>query len=152
MSGRYVTVYYDQLQDGLISSTNTSAATLTSTYPELFRNNEHFIVRANVYSDASASTMADCSALTLTAKIGTAGSAALISVASAAFNSASDWGAVSPANGKICFYCNTCGSAIDTALGSLGQKQYVCHINGNDGDSDDRTVAQFPIILVNTPE
>jgi len=153
MGGSNTTVYYDQKQNYLIDGSNVAGAFRTTTNPKIFRNNEHYIIRGYIYSDASTTTAADLSGIsTWSAKIGTAGSTALITVANAEFNQVADWSLANAAAGQICFNCNTAGSAIDTALGSLSSKQYLCHIIGEDGDGDDRTIAQFDITLTNTPD
>jgi len=152
MSGISQQVYYDQLTNQLIDGTNVSSVISTNTYAKLFRNNEHVIIRANVYSDASTSTFANLAGLTLSAKIGTVGTTALMTANNASFNQTADWSMANASAGKICFYVNTSGTAVDTALGTVEFKNYACNINGNDISGDDITVAQFNIQLKNTPD
>lgn len=153
MSGSSQTFYYDQLNNRLIDGSNVSAVIATTAYPKIYRNNEHFIVRGYVYSDASTSTKANLASLTMSVKIGTVGSTALLTANSASCNQTADWPtSVNVSSGQICFWVNTAGSAVDTALGSLDSKTYACNINGNDSDGDDRTIAQLNIVLQNTPD
>lgn len=150
MSGIVQTVTYDQATNQLIDSSNVSAVILTTTYPQIFRDNEHAIIRATIYSDASQSQLADLSGMTFSACIGSPGATGVIAVDNAAFNQVADWATVNPATGKICFYIDTSTAAVDTALGTYDFKTYLCHIMATDGD--DRTVALFNLRLINTCE
>lgn len=152
MSGSSLVFYYDQLTNEAIDGSNVAAVATATEQPEFFRNNEHFIFRGYVYSDASTSTKANLSSLTMSVKIGSLGSAALMTANSASCNQSADWSNVNVAGGQICFWVNSCGSAIDTALGTTDSKQLYCNINGLDSSSDDRTIAQFAVKLMNTPD
>lgn len=153
MSGKILTLYYDQLTDQLIDSSNVAAVTSLATIPEFFRNNEHTIFRLYVYSDASTSTESNLSTIaSYSGKIGKLGSTALMTAANATFNLAADWASADVAHGKICFWINSGGTAIDTDLGTVESKQYYCSIVGTDADSDDRTIVQFAVQLNNTPD
>ena len=153
MGGSSVEVYYDQLTNNLISGNNVAGVNITTIYPRIFRHNEHSVIRNHVYSDASTSTLANLEALTWSVKIGARGETALITNSnSASFNLTADWAAANVSAGAICFSINTAGSAIDTALGTTDSKQYSCHIMGQDSVGDDRTVAQYQVTIVNTPD
>jgi len=153
MGGSNVEIYYDQATNNLISGSNVAGVNITTTYPRIFRHNEHSIIRNNIYSDASTTTQANLAGLTWSVKIGQRGETALITNSnSASFNLTSDWASANVNAGTICFSVNTAGSIIDTALASSDSKQYSCHIMGQDSDGDDRTVAQYQITLVNTPD
>lgn len=152
MGGTASTVYYDQTKNQLIDSANVSAVVVSTAYPKMYRYNEHAILRANIYSDASASTAANLSGLTMTVKIGTPGSAAILSANSASCNQVADWASVDLNTGKVCFWVNTASTALGTALGSLEFKNYACHLIGEDTSADDRTIAMFNVSVMNTPE
>lgn len=152
MGGSSTTFYFDQVTDQLIKSTNVAAVILNGTLPKIYRMNEHQIVRAYIYSDASTETKANLSGLTMSAKIGAYGTTALITANSASFNLTDDWALANVAAGQICFFINTCSAAVGTDIGTAGSKQYVCNINGNDSDGDDRTISQVSITLMNVPE
>ena len=152
MSGSNLEYYYDQVENIVIDGSNVSSVATAPEQPTFFRNNEHFIFRGHIYSNASTSTKANLSSLTLSAKIGALGATALMVSNSASFNQSADWSSANAAAGDICFWVNSSSSAIDTALGSSDSKQYYCNINGEDVSNDDRTVAQFAVILMNTPD
>ena len=153
MGGLSSEFYYDQYTSKLISSSNVAGVITSTAYPKVFRNNEHAILRGYVYSDASTETRANLAGLSWSAKIGDVGDTALITNSNnASFNLTEDWAQANVSSGATCFAINTAGTAVDSALGSLPSKVYACNINGNDSDGDDRTVAQFNIILTNTPD
>jgi len=145
------TIYYDRLTNNLISGTDVTQVTITTTYPKAYRLNDHAIIRCYIYSDASTSTVANLTGYTFTAKIGVVGSTALIDIPAGQFNVGADWSLIDATTGKICFNFDTNNAAIDTALGSLDSKTLVCNINGAISGVDD-TIAQFYINIINVPE
>lgn len=152
MGGSHLTYAYDQATNNLIDASNVAAVTVLSAELKIFRGDEHFILRGNVYSDASTSSAANLSGLTFSSKIGSLGTTAIISCDSSGFNNVEDWSLVNVSSGSICFVINSAGSIIDTDLGTKLSKTYYCHIQGKDGDGDDRTIALFPVTILNTPD
>ena len=152
MGGSNLVYYYDQLTNQVIDSSNVSAVATVQEYPTFFRNNEHFIFRGYIYTDASNSIKANVATLAMSVKIGVLGSAAYMTANTASCNKVADWASVNTSAGQICFWVNSSGTVIDTAMGSTESKTLFCNINGLDTDSDDRTIAQFPCILKNTPD
>jgi hypothetical protein len=152
MGGSIQTIYYDQEQNSIINGSNVGSAIKTTTYPKPYVSNEHFIIRMYVYQDAANTTKANLAALTFTGKIGNAGETAIITSDNADFNVGTDWSAINTTAGQICVFINTQSSTLIADLGTQNSKQYLFNITGTDSNSDDRTVAQYPIVILNAPK
>jgi hypothetical protein len=151
MSGISKTIYYDQETNALIDG-NSVSSVQSGIIPQIYRGDEHVILKMYIYSDASTSTVSNCAGLTYSLKVGEPGKTAVITNSnSASFNLASDWSANNASAGMICTYVNTAGSAVTTDISTNIYKTYYVYIRGTDTDSDDRTICEYPIIINNIP-